>query len=347
MNLIKLVFSMFLQHLIDMACPTVIGKLTNVIVPEVYMDYAEEKSIYASRLYKSGIVTTDPRIAGKMKGGGESFQMPFWKTNDVVGATATPVKEDDTLTPDAINAGKMIARRHFREKAFGSNDLAAVLAGSAPMDQFTKWADAFWEKNFNSLLFKSVQGVIANNVDADSSDMVIDLTQNAGDDAKINSDAFIDSVGLFGDSEDKPVAIAMHSKCFTTLQKNGLISTIADQDQNISWDTFMGRKVIQDDSLLVGGTYWSVLFKAGAFAFEQSFDNYVAVEIERDPSVSGGAEILYLRRNFVIHPYGGSWIEGSVAHNFPTDAEIIDKANWDRAVSSVKNMKFSVIKTLG
>ena len=69
--------------------------------------------------------------------------MPFWKSNDIIGATATPVVEDADVTPASIGTAKMTARRHFREKAFGQNDLAAVLAGANPMDEFQLFADAF------------------------------------------------------------------------------------------------------------------------------------------------------------------------------------------------------------
>lgn len=215
------------------------------------------------------------------------------------------------------------------------------------MDEFQLFADAFWERNFNYVLFKSIQGVIADNVQNDSSDLVTDLTSLSGDDSKISSDAFIDTVGMFGDMDEDVVAIAMHSKCLATLRKSNLTSFVPDNEQKINWETFLGKKIIVDDSLLVSSTYWSVLFKSGAFAFEQSFDNYIAAEVDRVPSKSGGQEILYLRRNFVMHPYGYAWLEGSVANNFPTDAELIAYANWNRVVADKKNSRFAVIKTLG
>lgn len=324
-----------------------VTKLSDVIEPVVYMDYAREKSIYSSRLYKAGIVTTDPRIKAKLAGGAEKFEMPFWKSNDIIGASATPVQEDADLTPAAVGTAKMTARRHFREKAFGQNDLAAVLAGASPMDEFTNLVDAFWERNFNQVLFKSIQGVIADNAQNDSSDLITDLTSLSGDDAKIGSDAFIDTVGIFGDMDEEVAAIAMHSKCLAQLRKQNLTSFVPDNEQNINWETFLGKKVIVDDSLLVSTTYWSILFKAGAFAFEQDFNNYLAVEIERVPSKSGGQEILYLRRDFVMHPYGFAWLEGSVANNFPTDSELVMYANWNRVVADKKNSRFAVIKTLG
>ena len=54
-------------------------KITNVVVPEVYNDYAMERSIYHSALYKSGIVVRDPQIDQALDGGAKQFTTPFWK----------------------------------------------------------------------------------------------------------------------------------------------------------------------------------------------------------------------------------------------------------------------------
>jgi len=57
-------------------------------------------------------------------------------------------------------------------------------------------------------------------------------------------------------------------------------------------------------------------------------------EIESKPAAGngGGQQVLHSRVNLAIHPAGFSWVEGSVAGDSPTIAELKAAANWDRVV---------------
>ena len=107
--------------------------ISDVIVPEVYNQYFFEQSIYKSALYRSGIVIKSPKLGEGLRGGASEFNLPFWKSDDMIASSATPVDEGETLTPGTIGTGKMVARRQFREKAWGKNDVVEVTAGSDPL----------------------------------------------------------------------------------------------------------------------------------------------------------------------------------------------------------------------
>lgn len=327
-----------------------VTKISDVVVPEVYNDYFMEASVYKSVFYKAGIVALDPKLSENLKGGAESFSTPFWKSNDVIGADATPVDEDADLTPGSIGSAKMEVRRQFREKSWGQNDVASVLAGSDPIEGIKSLMEEFWNVNYQRVLFNSVQGVIADNVANDSGDMLNDITALTGDDGKIHSDAVIDTIAKFGDMTGGITAVAMHSVCYTNLLKSNLIDTTPDNVQNIGWGVYLGKTVIVDDSLIdASSKYWTVLFKPGAFGFAEDLTGpYEPTETERNPSKSGGQELLYTRRVFAMHPFGFKYVEpGSPTADFPTNAELKLAAQWDRVVSSVKNVGFSVLKSNG
>jgi len=325
-----------------------VTKISDVVVPEVFNDYFMEASIYKSAFFRSGIAVVDPQLQTNLLGGAKSFSTPFWKSNTVIGASATPVDEDTTLTPEKLDADTMEARRQFREKAWGQNDVAAVLAGEKPITAIQGLTEEFWNRNHQVVLFKSVQGVIADSVANHSSDMVNDIT--AETETEINSDAIIDTIALFGDMDEDIAAIAMHSVPYNTLRKLNLIDFQPDNEQNIGWGTYLGKSVIVDDSLVVSTTYWTVVFKPGAFGYAEDFTsgNYEPTEVDRKPEISGGQELYYTRRVFAMHPFGYKWVEpGSPTATFPTDAELATAANWTRSVASVKNVGFAVLKSLG
>jgi hypothetical protein len=325
-----------------------VTKIIDVVVPEVYNDYFMENSIYKSALWRSGIIASDPRMAGLLQGGAKIFNIPFWKANDVIGADASPVDEDTTLTPASMGSGQMIARRQFREKAFGQNDVAAVLAGKSPVDEMISLTERFWNRNYQAFVFNSVRGVIADNIVNDAGDMIKDITGDV--DPTISSGAVIDTLALFGDADEDLSAIAMHSVPYNNLRKDNLIDFTPDNEQNIGWGTYLGKSVIVDDTLIVDSTYWSILFKPGAVAFAEDISTalYEPTEVERNPESSGGQTVYYTRRVFLIHPYGFAWSDDAApAADFPTDSELQLAANWNRVVSNVKNVGFAVLKSTG
>ena len=112
----------------------------------------------------------------------------------------------------------------------------------------------------------------------------------------------------------------------------------------------LGKTVIVDDSLVVSSTYWTIVFKPGTFAFAEDLTSgrYQPTSVDRSEAASGGQSLYYTRRVFLMHPYGFAWSDDTTpTADFPTNAELILAANWDRAVASVKNVGFAVLKTSG
>lgn len=319
--------------------------ISDTITPEVYDMYMEEQWTQKSALWNSGIVGEDPKMNALLDGGATTFNFPFWKINDMRDADASAVNEGGTITPAKISAGKQVARRLFLEKAWGKNDVVQVTAGSDPIEAVLNHIGKFWDYQYQKALFSSVQGVIADNVANDGSDMVKDITGETV--TKINSDAVIDTLAKYGDSLDNVVAIGMHSVPHATLLKDNIITFEATNGQDIGWGTYLGKTVIVDDSLVVGSTYWNVLFKNQAFMSGFSTQGYVQAESDRTPSASGGATTIYTRRVLAMHPAGFAWVEGSLTKTFPEYSDLRGSQHWNRVVSSVKNVGFLILKTLG
>lgn len=325
-----------------------VTKIADVVIPEVYNDYFVENSIYKSAVWRSGIVTINPQFNTLLMGGATQFTMPFWKSNDVIDADATPVDEDESITPGSMGTGHMVARRQFREYAWGQNDVAAVLAGDAPVEGIIELTEQFWNRNYQKVLFNTVKGVIADNDANDSADMINDITDSGT--PTISSEAVIDTIALYGDMDGDVAAIAMHSVPYNELRKNNLIDYDPDYEQNIGWGTYLGKTVIVDDMLVDTGVYWTIIFKPAAFGFAEDLSTtfYEPTEVDRDPSISGGQSLYYTRRVFLMHPNGFAYSEpASPTANFPTNAELAAAAQWDRVVASVKNVGFVVLQTSG
>lgn len=317
-------------------------KIADIIVPEVFGPYIMERSLNQSKFFDSGIMVKSPQLSQYLGGGGKTFNIPFWQ--DLSGATDIP-SETVGIEVNKIDTEKMIARRQIREKAWGANSLASALAGSNAFDAIAARVTGFWGKALDTLAIYTVRGVIANNVDADSSDLVVDISSSTGtvvSTNKITAPKTIEAVMKQGDMFDEITGIAVHSAVYATLVENDLIDYVKDSQSSMSIPTYMGLRVIVSDNLpkLDGVStekkYHSYLFKKGALAYGANMGPILPVEIGRDATKGAGIDILYTRRQFAIHPLGFSWVMASDTGITPSDANLYHKDSWDR-VYDIKN----------
>ena len=328
-------------------------KITNIIQPEIYTPYVMERSIYLNKFFQSGVIIQNPAISDKLSQGNKTFNIPYW--NDITHDSEIP-EEASSVTAQNITADKIIGRKQWRITKVGSNDMAAQLAGGDPMMAIGDRMAGWWSRIYQADIVAYTRGVITDNVDNDSSDLINDIAIEDGDNAtsanKISSDAVIDTIVLMGDHGQEIGAIAMHSTPYYRLVKLNLIDFTAESKQNIGFGTYMGLTVIVDDNIysVAGSTsgykYWTILYKPGALQWGETTALYVPTETERDENTGGGRDYLHERRVFCVAATGFTWVEGSVAGEFPTDAELALAANHDRKYNK-KNCGIAVLVTNG
>jgi len=320
-----------------------VTKVSDVVIPELFALYMREALTTGSVIFTSGLVVISPELMRLVAGGGKSFDFPFWKPLD---GDPEAIQTDTDLTVNNSEAAQMTAVRSVYGKAWGNQELAAVMAGDNPLDAVQAQVSEYWDNWNQKLVVAIILGVLANNVSADSSDLVNDISTEDGVNAVaanyISASAFIDTFFLLGDKSDFAI-VFMHSDIYADLRKQQLIDFKEDKDGNIMFPQYMGLAVIVSDDMpkvagiTSGYRYLSVLAKAGAFAYGDSDNNITPVEIERQGTKSN--DILITRIQNSLHPGGFQWIAGSVAGQTPTYLELKMAANWDR-VFEKKNCGF-------
>ena len=115
-----------------------------------------------------------------------------------------------------------------------------------------------------------------------------------------------------------------------------LIEFIQPSNGSLRLPTYRGLAVISDDGMpVVGGVYTCALFGQGAVGYGLSAPSIAAgTEVENKPSAGngGGQQVLHSRVNLAIHPLGFQWVEGTLAGESPTIAELGVAAHWARVV---------------
>lgn len=318
-----------------------VTRVSDIIIPEVFNPYVINTIEEKSALVRSGIMAGVPNLS--VPNGGDTVNMPFW--NDLDGDPEA-IQSDYALTPEKINAGKDVARVFTFGKAWSSEDLAAELAGSDPMQAIATRVAEYWTRSQQKMLLNMLDGVFADNVANDAADLVLDVADESGTGEQAGADIFLDASQLLGDSKDKFTAVAMHSQVHTNLQKKQLVEYLPETQIDIGFGTYNGKTIIVDDRLPVvdgatsGKKYTTYLFAGGAVGYEAGA---AKTPTETDRNSLKGEDILINRQRFIMHPRGFKWTEGSVAGQMPTLAEMQAAANYDRVYEKKKTRIVKVV----
>lgn len=318
-------------------------RLSNIFRADYYQTIAAVNSPEKTAFYESGIITRAANLDEIAKNGQGTATVSYWQDLD---ADEEPnITTDD---PDQIglvgNASQasMKARTLYLNKGYGVADLAAELANSDPMTHIRNRFGTYWTRRWQRYLIGASRGIIASNIANDDGDMVI---QGGG---IISANNLIDAAFTAGDAADAFSAIGVHSVVMKQMAKQDLIETIKDSAGRIILQTYLGKPLFMDDSLVTAdGEYLTVFYGAGAFGYGVGSPE-TPVEIERKASGGngGGAEILWERQTYILQPAGFSWQGEEDPNKSPTAAQYAAAANWSRKFDR-KQVPFAAVLTGG
>lgn len=311
-------------------------RISDIIVPEAFTGYVTQNAMERTALVESGILVPNDVIRAQLTAGAHSFNVPFWR--DLGNEEADTVNDNpaDLSVPLKIQAGKQLIRKSFLHKSWSGMNLASELAGSDAMNAIQARVTAYWSRQLQRRLVSTLNGIIADNVANDDSDMVLDISAETGTAADFSPAAVIDATGTLGDAMGSVVGIAMHSDLYRRALKADLIEFIQPSAGSMRMPTYRGLAVIVDDGMPVAaGVYTCALFGQGAVGYGVTAPAIAeGTEVENLPSAGkgGGQQILHSRVNLAAHPLGFAWVEGTIAGESPTIAELGAAAHWDRVV---------------
>lgn len=329
-----------------------ITQITDVILPDFFTPYVIERTAQKSKLVGSGIISIDPEFTELVSKGGKLIDMPFWQ--DLSGDSQVPTDDGSELTTKKIAASQDQSRRQIREDAWAVHGLAKILSGDDPMGAIVELVSEYWVRDEQKILIASLKGVFAA---ASMSSSILQIHQTSGSVTSahtLNGVTFQDGLQLFGDRKELLTGVAMHSAVETWLKKLDLIDYLKDSEGGKDIPTYMGRRVIVDDTMptqTVDGrtVYDTILFGQGAFALGNDttprpitggFGDWY-VEVSR--KALADQSYLINRKQFILHPRGVKWNESSVAGIAPTNAELETAANWTR-VYEQRNVRLALIR---
>nr|DAU03178.1 MAG TPA: major capsid protein [Caudoviricetes sp.] len=300
--------------------------LQDIINPTaLFENYVVNRTSELSAIIQSGIITRDSKFDQLASEAAQVHNMPFF--TDLKG-DSEDIVEGTSLTEAKIGSKMDTSTTIRRAKMWGATDLSAQLAGTDPMSAIGDLVAGFWARDHQKELLNILDGVFAA---TSMSDHVLDISGKTGKAAAFSGEAFIDAMQLMGDARNSLTAVVMHSATKSYLDKLNLIQTIRQSDA-VSFDTYMGRRVIVDDSCpAAAGNYTTYLFGEGAIAYGVGSPvGLVPVEVDRDKRKGSGVNYLISRKAFIMHPRGVAWKNKTRAHaESVSRAELKDAGNWE------------------
>lgn len=326
-------------------------RLSDAFIPEVYLSYTSVDNPETSLFYTSGVVRRTGLMDNIARTGGKTATIPFWL--DIDPSLEPNYSNDDPAdmaTPNKIGSASMTARKAWVNQGFADMDIVQELAGSSPMQHIRNRFGTYWVRQWQRRLIATTLGVMNDNIANDGSDMVVDISSEAGTDAVFNSDAFIDAGYTMGQWVTQLGTIYVHSDIMKVMVKNDDIVYLPDSNGNLTIPTYKGLRVLMETNPLLiqsPGVYISVIFGSGAigwggveghaFAAGEGLPR-VPVEVARTPRAGngGGMEEIWERNTWILHPYGYRWNEvegtGGLTEFSPTLADLQNPAYWTRVL---------------
>jgi hypothetical protein len=316
-------------------------QLSDIIIPENYSGYSNEPAVELNALYKSGVITTNPLIQSLANSGGQTVSMPNFgaiSTNEPNTSSDDPAAIATALKQAAV---KQVARISMLNQAWSSADLTAEVAGSDPLASVQGRLNTYWAQQMQRRLIATIGGVVADSTLNHSGDLIVDETGIA-----FNATGFLKSAQTLGDHKSNLVSLVVHSEVQTLMSQQDLIVYLPDSDGNFVFPTYKGLQLLVDDEVENDGTTFdNYLVGRGAFGSAMGTPK-MPLEVDRSGLAGngGGIENLISRTSPILHPNGYAWVEGTIAGDSPTNAELKSATHWNRVVSSRKLLPFAVYR---
>ena len=314
-----------------------ITKLLDAITPEQYTQYTNTRAEKHSAFIQSGILVPTPTLDQMIVSGGKLVNMPEWSQTSL---TDQVLQEDTALETGKTSAKSQIAPVLYRGTGASYTDLVAIIAGSNPVTHILNDFADYTLRSDQEIMQSIIKALFAKGAGT-SKGALTDThvsDQSAAQNPVICPEMVIDARSILGTSRSKLTIIAMHSKVKAELEKQNTQTKhyIPASESKAGFDTYLGMRVVEDDSLLpVDGVYETYLYAAGSFGRNTATPaDMVTYEPDRDKAK--GNNMLYVRRARVIHPFGLKFKSEQVSGLTPTNADLALAKNWEKVHETKK-----------
>ncbi|WP_430491640.1 hypothetical protein [Pseudomonas fulva] len=310
--------------------------LSDVVFRDELRDYMRVNTVEKTAFFQSGILVSNSDMSQLLASPSNTFTIPWWVDLDAsIESNYSNDVYTDIAVPLAVTSAEMQARAAYLNEGWAAMNLVKNITNQDPLEFVASRLTSYWQRVAQRRTIATVVGIYNDNVAGNGGDMVVD----AG--GPITAASVIRARATMGDYTPQIVtpngtkalsSIVMHSAVYAELSILNLIDFTPIADQVPEFGRYQNMLVVIDDGMPVIGTgadakYLSIIFGPGAIGYaEEQDENDIAYDREEARGNGGGAETLWTRRNFVVHPLGYSFLSATITGTPGTTRPV--SANW-------------------
>lgn len=290
-------------------------------------------------MLNSGALVEDPTIASLIQNDGNLYTIPFY---NVLEGNEVNYDGKTDITSTETSADSQTGVVYGRAAGHTARNFVAELSGADPLGNIVHSVADFWAKKRQAKVIGILNGIFDITGDADWAKHTVNIAKASGAAAKIAETTLNDVMtDTLGDNKELYSMAIMHSNVAKTLENIQALEYWKQTDANgiqrpMRLASANGLLVIIDDSVPVDTSvanlpkYTTYLLGKGVLRTAKGRVD-VPVEKVREATKNGGQDTLITRLRETIHPNGFSFkVPATGWSESPTDAQLFDKANWER-----------------
>jgi len=311
-------------------------------------------------MIESGAVVNDSEIATMISNGSNFFTVPFY---DVLGGTEDVYNGVNNFTGATITGKTYSGVVYGRMAKWSAKSFIKDFnSGADPMAQIVDGVAKFWIKARQTRLLGILKAVFGITGDATWTKHITSLvtaTSSIADVNKISETSIADAcVKACGDNSSAFTLVIMHSVVASRLANLQLLNFSKYTDasgitRDLPIGTVNGKTVIVNDLVPTSANatataetdYVTYILGLGAIRYASAPVD-IPSEMDRDPNLNGGLDMIYTRMRECIAPYGFSY-KGDVTTDVGIpDAGLFLSTNWEIKMPT-KNIMMAKVVTNG
>jgi hypothetical protein len=320
-------------------------------------DWKNTPDLILTSMIDSGAVAYDSEIARLIANGSNFFTTPYY---NVLGGDEDVYNGVDDFTDTSLTGGSYSGVVYGRMKKWSAiSFIKDFNSGADPMAQIVAGVAQYWQKARQVRLIGIMEAIFGITGDADLALHITDIataTTTVADTNLIGETTINDAcVKACGDNALGFSLAIMHSTVANRLANLQLLNFRKYTDpmgieRQLPIADINGKTVIVNDNVPVEDSasasgakeYTSYVLGLGAIRYAPAPVD-VPSEMDRDPNKNGGIDMIYTRVRECMMPYGFSF-KGDVATDVGIpDAELFDKASWERKMPAKSVMMVKVV----
>lgn len=305
---------------------TIANILPNGETKRILADYVKHERDVRSALRQAGLVESNADLQARAAAPGNVTSIPFY--NPLSGASVQGSDDlTQKITPGNMTADESLAVRAFRNASWGGSNLTRMVTGFNPRVKIAEDLGEWEALDEQAYFMRMFAGVLA-----DAKANTADNMFYGDGTTKLDNALLLDAAQTKGENKDKLKTLIVHSAVHNRLQKDNLIVTVPASEQNVGFDTYLGKRLVISDAMTEAtGVYTSILCGPGIINYgdaEPEMGRIAVVEDHTGGMGSGGFQLV-LRRQFIANVTGYSY---TGAAN-PSDAALVSASNYVRKVN--------------